>query len=431
MTFIARIKAWILRWLTPPPPKPTAAQATASVEAIYQELLGRSIDPGAEGYIIAVMNGLALSEVRELIMDSREYRDRVLPPVVVPTPPVEPPAGPSDTWTAPVWWKTVTEDQLRSFRGDLGGMRVSERVGPNPLTRPSAPRDYVFTPTYCSFDAAGRKEIRDAVKQRGYTHMSIGPIWERGYPGFKPHNFLQDPMSYIRLLRELIDDHIIPVIWLMVDGPCNVDDQRAGRYDNSIDWAKVEAILTPIYSMPEFQEVCKVAVFGWEVTDNDWVCTIEQSVTGAKWMARVVPNAFRYWHMAANKGAGCKYEIDGYGCERDFFKAMGPYLHGSFWQDGSFGGWYIVDGRDATNPAHRKLQYLDNLQYEVKRIVGSHYFQGGLLGADGKVWDVIAGEYSAYFEYNDRDSEDLAIEYGRLALSIPGVRGFLDGGPRR
>jgi hypothetical protein len=58
-----------------------------------------------------------------------------------------------------------------------------------------------------------------------------------------------------------------------------------------------------------------------------------------------------------------------------------------------------------------------------------HYVPGGVRGADGKLLDVIAGEYSAYFELNDRETEAWGRSWGALAMTIPGVRGFGDGGP--
>lgn len=408
----------------PPSGGLTPAAAEAAVTALYQELLGRDPDPdGLATYVKALLAGLPLDDLREILMDSREYREKH--PTTPPPTPVPPSSG--TAWTPPAWWVNVTEAQLRNFRGDLGGMRV-EGLGPDPAIRPSAPRDYVFTPTFMSLGPAERAKMLAAVKQRGYTHLSVGPIWERGYPGFRSHNFLDNPDGYIALLREIIDAGIIPVIWLMVDGPCNVERGAPGNDRNPIDWAEVERVLTPIYTRPDFQQVCKVAVFGWEVTDNSWVKTLARTMLALQWFARVAPQAYRYWHAAANNGAPCDYTEDGEGCEGKAWRLMAPLLHGHFWQDGSFGGWHMADGRDPNSEADRRAQFLDNLAYDVKRIRGDHYKPGGLIGADGKVLDVIAGEYSAYFEYHG-DGEAAAIDYGRLALSVPGVRGFLDGGP--
>ncbi len=406
----------------PTPPEPDADEL--AIRLLYRELLKRDADPeGLAFYLGIVKAGMPLSEVREDILDSREYASLQ---GTAPVPQTPAPSG-NVYWRPPQWWVNVTEDQLRSMRGDLGGMRVSY-LGPDPKVRPTAPSDYVFTPTYMSLSATGRQAMRNALKARGYTHISVGPIWERGYPGFKGHNFLNDPLGYIALLRELIDDGLIPVIWLMPDGPFNVERGAPGSTANPIDWAQVERVLTPIYAMPEFQQVCKVAVFGWEVTDNGWVKTMAKTEAALAWFKRVVPNAYRYWHAAANNGAPCDYALDGDGCEGKAWRMMAPYLHGHFWQDGSFGGWHLAAGRDAASPADRMAQFLDNLRYDVNRIRGNHYQPGGLIGADGKLLDVIAGEYSAYFEYHG-ETEASSVMYGAAAMQVEGVRGFMDGGP--
>lgn len=323
-------------------------------------------------------------------------------------------------------WKTVTREQIDAFKCDLGGMRVSRRLGPK--NRPHAPSDYVFTPTYASYGPEERAEMREAVKARGYTHFPIGPIWERGYPGWTGHDYLNRPEEFANLLRELWRDGLIPVLWLMPDGPFNMNAGEWGRSHNPINWAEVERVLTPIYQRKDFQELARVVVFGWEVTDNEWVKTIDKAVKATSWMARVFPNAETWWHAATNNGAPCNYEIDGEGCEGKAWRAMAPYLTGHFFQDASFGGWHM-DGLDSTDPAARKSAFIDNLKYDVMRFQTSHYSSGGVLNKHGEKLKTVAGEYSAYFELNDRDPESLAIEYGRAAMSVPGVSGFCDGGP--
>lgn len=334
------------------------------------------------------------------------------PPVVVP--PVDPPAPEPVDWCA-----TKTEDQLRNIRADLGGVRLSFNT--------SATRgNYLFTPTYPTFDADTRAKIRREYKDRGYTHFPIGPVWERGYPGWAGHDFRQRPAEWVALLEELWRDDLIPMVWLLPDGPYNVEDGPGNR-DNPVSLSKVELGLTPLYARADMQRVTCVTVLGWEVTDNEWIKTIRKAVDVLAWQARVFPRAYRYWHAAVDNGAPCNYEIDGEGCEGKAWRQMAPYIHGQFWQTGVTGGWNLGDKPDT--PENRKAQFLNNLRYEVNRFHGNHYVPGGVRGSDGKVLDVIYGEGSAYFELNDREPESWGREWGRLAMTVPGVRGFGDGGP--
>jgi hypothetical protein len=339
--------------------------------------------------------------------------DRKREPVTlerVPTPPV------TD------WCATKTEAQLRDIRADLGGVRLSFQ------TSVSRNTNYLFTPTYPQFTSAQRALIRAEYKSRGYTHFPIGPIWERGYPGWEGHDFRQRPTEWIALLEELWRDDLIPMVWLMPDGPYNTDRGAWGNRHNPVDFAAVESELTPIYAHPDFQRTHCSIVFGWEVTDNEWVKTIDKAVAGLSWMARTFPRAYRYWHAAVDNGAPCNYDIDGEGCEGKAWRAMAPYIHGQFWQTGAAGGWNLAAGRLPENRQDRINQFMDNLRYEVMRFHTGHYVPGGVRGADGKLLDVILGEYSAYFELNDGETEDWGRAWGLLGMTVPGVRGFGDGG---
>ena len=301
---------------------------------------------------------------------------------------------------------------------DLGGVRLSVNVG--------RAGGYFFTPMYASYGPELRALARREYKARGYTHIAMGGIINR-YPGLGEYDFSTDPAAYAAILEELWKDDLIPVHWAMVDGPFNVEN-RGGDEGNPIDWAKVEAGLTPLYERPDLQRVICMSVAGWEVTDNRWVKTISRARALLEWQARVFPRAWRYWHASVDNGAPCDYAEDGEGCEGKAWRVMAPYLHGQFWQTGVPGGWNMP-GRDPNDQAQRREQFLDVLGYEVMRFKTGHYQAGGLKGADGKVIDVIYGEGTAYFELNDGMTEDQAREWGRLAMGLAGVRGFGDGGP--
>lgn len=320
------------------------------------------------------------------------------------------------------WCGTKTESQLRDIRADMGGVRLS-------ITLSERGGNYLFTPMYPAYTAEQRAIIRREYKARGYTHFAVGAIADK-YPGLASYDHRANPAAYEAMLEELWRDDLIPYVWLMVDGPYNVTDSP-GNLDNPIDFAKVEAGLTPIYQRPAMQRLVCVTVAGWEVTDNQWVKTKARALQLAEWQARVTPRAFHLWHSAADNGAPCNYDEDGEGCERSTWLALSRFLHGYYYQTGNAGGWNMTK-YDSTKHSDRVRAFTENLQYEADRFRGDRYQLGGVLGADGKPMDVIMGEYSAYFElpWVDRESEDWGREWGRLAMTVPGVRGFGDGGPR-
>jgi len=340
-------------------------------------------------------------------------------PTPNPTPTIQPTPPPTPTPPPPTdWCTTKTEDQFRDIKMDLGGVRLSVNVG--------RAGGYFFTPMYASYGPELRALARREYKARGYTHIAVGGIINR-YPGLGEYDFSGNPAAYAAIMEELWKDDLIPVHWAMVDGPFNVEN-RGGDEGNPIDWQKVQAGLTPLYERADMQRVICMSVAGWEVTDNAWVKTIRKATDLLKWQAVVFPRAWRYWHASVDNGAPCNYDEDGEGCEGKAWRAMAPYLHGQFWQTGVPGGWNMP-GRDPNDQAQRREQFLNVLGYEVMRFKTSHYVAGGLKGADGKVIDVIYGEGSAYFELNDGMTEAQARDWGRLAMGVPGVRGFGDGGP--
>jgi hypothetical protein len=309
------------------------------------------------------------------------------------------------------WCATKTEDQLRSIRADLGGVRLSFNTSPTH-------GKYFFTPTYPTMTMEQRKIARAEYKQRGYTHFLIGPIVERGYPGWAGHDFRTRPADWVALLEELWQDDLIPVYaGAIPDGPYNVKT-APGEGANPVSVAKLDAGLLAIYKRADFQRAVCVTTVSWEGTDKDWINTVPRAVAVTKWVKKAFPRAFIYWHGGEDSGAPCSYKEDGHGCEGKAWRAMAPFIHGQFWQTGS------ASANDVD-------LFLDNLRYEVMRFHTDHYRVGGLRGADGKVLDVIFGEGSAYYELNRNAPESWGIYWGTLAMTVPGVRGFGDGGPPR
>lgn len=400
--------------IVPPVPTPTPtpvvtvteAQALAWVTSAYRDLLRRDPDAYGVSYYGERLRDGRMTEatMRAEIRQSAEWAS-LHPCGDEPCPQVD-------------WCSTKTEAQFRDLRADIGGVRLSF---PTSDTRGT----YFFTPTYMGqsgvfADPAKRRQALAEYKARGYTHFTIGPMFEAGYPGWPGHDYRGDPAAWVARVEEIWQAGLIPIHWLMPNGPYNV----GGEADREIDFAVVERDLTPLMTAPEMQRVTCMVVAGWEVTDKAWVKTIRRATALLAWQARVFPRAYRYWHASVDNGAPCDYGEDGEGCEGKAWRAMAPYLHGQFWQTGTAGGWNFSE---PDSPDARRRSFLANLRYEVMRFQTDHYAQGGVRGADGKLLDVICGEYSAYFELVGM-SEDEARAYGRLAMTVPGVRGFGDGG---
>jgi hypothetical protein len=321
------------------------------------------------------------------------------------------------------WCDVWGEDRLRSVRADLGGVRLSFE------TNAARRTNYFFSPSYVTKTPEQRAIIRAEYKARGYTHFIVGPIYERGYHDWWPgHDFREDVSGWVAIMEELWQDDLAPWLWVFPDGPYNLH----GGYGSDVnppDFDKARRELLPVFQHPEMQRVHCNVTFGWEVTDNGWVKTIAKARHGLEFLRDAFPTAYRYWHGSVDNGAPCNYDEDGYGCEGDAWRTLTPLIHGYFWQTGAAGGWNLAEGRDPANRQHRIDQFIENLKYEINRFHGNHYRVGGLTGADGKLIDIIAGEYSAYFELNDGESEEWGRSWGALALTFPGVRGFGDGGP--
>lgn len=337
-----------------------------------------------------------------------------VPVIPVPTPVDIPSVAPTE------WCSTKTEDQFREWRGDIGGVRLSFNTS-------DSRGNYFFTPTYMAqsgvfADATARQTALQEYKARGYTHFAIGPMYEAGYPGWPGHDYRTDPAAWIARVEEIWAAGLIPVHWLMPNGPYNV----GGTPDQPIDFEMVDREFTPLLRSAQMQRVTCMIVAGWEMTDNGWVKTIAKATALLDWQARTFPHAFRYWHAAVDNGAPCSYVEDGEGCEGKAWRAMQGYLHGNFWQTGTAGGWNILG--DPRNMEDRIASFMSNLRYEVMRFTTNHYQAGGLRGADGKPLDVVYGEGSAYFELNAGESEAWGREWGRRAMTVAGVRGFGDGG---
>lgn len=301
-------------------------------------------------------------------------------------------------------WETVTDAQLRAFRGAISTTLMALPCGP----RPNQADNILFTAEFGSscFDQATRAKMIETYRARSYTHWSIGPIESAGYSGqFPQQDWTTNGDGLADLLEQLWRGGEIPILFLLPDTGFCADGQ-------SIDWGCVESRLTPVYSSPRFQALTRIVVLAWEAsyTNADYI-------KGVEWMERVFPHARRYLHFESGHAAPCRgSELAESGGpianEGACWKPVASHIHGFLAQNTwTFGGENLDDGRTA------KQQFLYNLFDMGRRLV---MCETGwpCVGADGKPLDVVNFEYGSYYVYRHGASfVQQAIEWGDLPLT--------------
>jgi hypothetical protein len=174
-------------------------------------------------------------------------------------------------------------------------------------------------------------------------------------------------------------------------------------------------------------------------------------------MARTWPGALRYVHLPSSQaGPGRDDEIgpDGpYPDSAAMWTAVAPYIHGYLLQDTwVFTGEHVEAGRT------RDEQFVYDLLDKSRRFrygAAHHAPRSGaeverwnrVRGADGKAFwqwtgsyptrgaadgplDIVAFEYASYVIKRHPERYAEAKEWGARALTVPGIAGFGDSGPR-
>jgi hypothetical protein len=133
-------------------------------------------------------------------------------------------------------WKTVTDAQLRAWRGDFFGIYLPELVLDEcPDTRngikcglPGVERGCLFTQHYLNYTASQKAAIRSAYKARGYTHFPFNCTdtpGMYGYSGTYPPCPSDNREILNGALKELWWDGLIPCC--IVIGYHDVDTDEA------------------------------------------------------------------------------------------------------------------------------------------------------------------------------------------------------------
>ena len=305
-----------------------------------------------------------------------------------------------------------SDAELRAFRGAIATVRLKIPYGP----RPDQSDNVLFTPMYGRYTPADRAPMRAAYKERGYTHWPIGPLITGTYHDQYPDvNDAENPDRFADQLEELWADGLVPVVFLL---PL---DRRCGlNADGMVDWPGIERVVSSIYRSPRFQHLAKIVVLAWEPDDGQTISSQRDWVTGVTWMANVFPNALRYVHFTAGHRAPCSREES----EADGWRAVSPFIHGWLVQSGRFGEPGAEEGGAS------KAAFISDLSLLVKRL--DHGADGWPTSSasSGRPLDVVAFEYASYWSYWHNRSEASAQNWGEAAMSVEGIAGFCDGGPK-
>lgn len=398
---IAAIIVWSLACgsmhLPPAPgPAPTPVPTPAPIHVddltwpvqcsdIWQQELFRPIDQaGLSGCLEQFRRGDSGEQIRAGVRASDEWKQAHQPK---PPEPAKP-------------WETVTDAQLRAWRGSISTTLAPMPCGP----RPNQPTNVMFTALFDSscWTAADRARALAAYTAKSWTHWPIGPIESHGYHSLNPDmSWVDNPDGFADRLEELWRGGKIPVFFALPDTGFCADGAH-------IDRDCVERRLTPIYTSPRFQALVRIAVAAWEPEYSS-----ADEVWAAQWLARVFPKAYRGLHLPSGHSAPCLGSelVEGGGSIRDegaCWERVAPYIHFYLQQETWTFGGEAAPGRTG------KQQFLYNV-WDT-----SHRFAEGswpAKGADGKPIDVVAFEYASYYVTNDPARAKEADEWGDAAIA--------------
>ena len=103
------------------------------------------------------------------------------------------------------------------------------------LTLRSSDGRTLYTHLYAGYSDGDRAEVREALKERGYTHIYMYAMNEGDYGGKAVFNGYQSPDQFRARLRELVDDGLAPVVWLAPDDAPNFHRDSVKTLPNSWD----------------------------------------------------------------------------------------------------------------------------------------------------------------------------------------------------
>ncbi|HVB36893.1 MAG TPA: hypothetical protein VND92_00075 [Vicinamibacterales bacterium] len=291
------------------------------------------------------------------------------------------------------------------LRCDIAGIRL-------PAIAPFGRTDVLFSAIYPAYPPDVRADIRRAMKARGYTHLVFS--LSGGYRGLYPtYDLYNRPEALRAILRETLDDGLMPVVFLLPDDLFLHRTAGGGLEPEKVSWpvarAAFERKLAPLLADRATLGLIRIAATGWEI--DQWM-TPDVMTESARWLRRVLgPEPLLFVHFGPGRVAACGTP----GCEAGWWRDMvdSGTLSGIFYQDNHWEAAGLV--RDLTR-------------------VAGHFARGDggwpTRTPRGEPVYVEAFEYSAYRQTWDGKSEGWGNALGDAAMDVPGVFGFCDGGTK-
>ena len=116
----------------------------------------------------------------------------------------------------------------------------------------------LYTHLYVGYSDADRGAVRQALQERGYTHIYVYAMNEGDYGGRAVFDAYGDPSGFRDALQELVDDGLAPVVWLAPDDAPRFHEQSAQTLPST--WDRV---------IPMFDDLVSSYVVGLEM-DEYW-----------------------------------------------------------------------------------------------------------------------------------------------------------------
>lgn len=401
---------------TPTPPPETAPAPTASytIAAVVKDQNGALIrgasvvlEPGAVTYAPTNGDGFTTAQVPigtyTLQADTEccgvvrsepfTVRDNATIALVVTRPELPKP------------WLTITDAELRAWRGSISTTVMAIPCGP----RPNQPNNVMFTAEFGSscWSPDDKARAIAAYGAKGWKHWPIGPVESRGYHDRYPdQNWIDNPDGFADLLEQLWRSGKIPVLFLLPDTGFCADGRE-------IDRECVETRLTPFYKHPRIQELTRIVAKAWEPE-----YTFADHVWASQWAARVFPHALWADHEPSGHSAPCRGSelVEGGGSianEGACWAGIAPWTHLYLQQETWTFGGETGEGRAPLQ------QFLYNL-WDT-----GHRFEEGSwpMGAGGKPIKVVAYEYGSFHVTNNPELAEQSARWGDAAIS---AEPFLD-----
>jgi hypothetical protein len=269
-------------------------------------------------------------------------------------------------------------------------------------------------------DRALAQRMLDAYVARGANHIVVNTAVAGGYHNQYPaHDWRGQADAFADYLEWLTAHGLAISLWVLPDVEPYYYNREHPTRPRTFDWDVIERDLTPIYTHPRVQAVAKRVVYMWEDYQHS-----SEMVRGYDYLARVFPDALRYWHNEPGHGSpGLSDENEemlwrlaaAHGIDGMYLQAWPPSKNPI---PGTPVGPPIVQLRYDLWDMHRRFHGIDDSPWGVTPI---------LKRRDGTPLDVVWCEGTAFAIYNADYPDTIGDEWARAALGVDGVTDALDG----